>query len=73
MDDQHALIEYIGDENCFIIQDLNSIGGTFVNESRIQNAAVRLIEGDTIRFGYTGEQFQFSVQSQFSVFIFQID
>lgn len=67
MDEQHALIEYIDDENCYILQDLNSSSGTFVNDCRIQNAAVRLIEQDTIRFGSGGETFQFIVQSHFTV------
>ena len=67
VDEEHALIEYIDDENCYILQDLNSKSGTFVNDCRIQNAAVRLLEGDTVRFCLDGEQFQFIVQSHFTV------
>lgn len=49
---QHAVIEYNESEGCFVVQDLNSAHGTYVNECRVQNAAVRLAPGDVIRFGY---------------------
>ena len=49
---QHAVIEYNESEGCFVVQDLNSAHGTYVNECRVQNAAVRLASGDVIRFGY---------------------
>lgn len=49
---QHAVIEYDETEGCFVVQDLNSAHGTYVNECRVQNAAVRLASGDIIRFGY---------------------
>ena len=49
---QHAVIEYDETEGCFVVQDLNSVHGTYVNECRVQNAAVRLASGDIIRFGY---------------------
>lgn len=49
---QHAVIEYDESEGCFVVQDLNSAHGTYVNECRVQNAAVRLASGDVIRFGY---------------------
>ncbi|RNA12863.1 forkhead-associated domain-containing 1-like [Brachionus plicatilis] len=65
IDIQHALIEFIEDENCYFLQDLNTSGGTFVNDCRIQNATVRLVEQDTIKFGLNGNPFQFIVQSQF--------
>ena len=52
MERQHAVIEYDETEGCFVVQDLNSAHGTYVNECRVQNAAVRLAPGDTIRFGY---------------------
>ena len=67
MNQQHALIEYIDDENCFILQDLNSNTGTYINDCRIQNGAVRLVEQDTVRFGSNSQSFQFIVQSQFTV------
>lgn len=49
---QHAVIEYDESESCFVVQDLNSAHGTYVNECRVQNAAVKLAPGDVIRFGY---------------------
>lgn len=52
------------DENCFVIQDLNTTNGTYVNDCRIQNAAVRLAEQDIIRFGHNTMQLQFIVQQQ---------
>lgn len=52
MERQHAVIEYDETEGCFVVQDLNSAHGTYVNECRVQNAAVRLASGDIIRFGY---------------------
>ncbi|CAF0756552.1 unnamed protein product [Brachionus calyciflorus] len=65
IDVQHALIEYIEDENCYLLQDLNSSSGTYVNDCRVQNATVRLVEQDTVKFGFNGIPFQFLVQSQF--------
>ena len=52
MERQHAVIEYNESDGCFVVQDLNSAHGTYVNECRVQNAAVRLAPGDVIRFGY---------------------
>lgn len=60
---QHAVIEYDETEGCFVVQDLNSAHGTYVNECRVQNAAVRLASGDIIRFGYENTGFEFLVDS----------
>ncbi|KAL9970156.1 hypothetical protein ACROYT_G022484 [Oculina patagonica] len=60
---QHAVIEYNESEGCFVVQDLNSAHGTYVNECRVQNAAVRLASGDVIRFGYGNTGFEFLVDS----------
>lgn len=49
---QHALIDFDVSQGCFILQDLNSANGTYVNEHRVQNSAVRLAPGDIIRFGF---------------------
>ena len=71
VDAQHAVIEYFEDESCYVIQDLNSTNGTFINDCRVQNAAVRLAENDVIRFGYCGIRFNFLVNnSQFVVCLF---
>ena len=43
MERQHAVIEYNEAEGCFVVQDLNSAHGTYVNDCRVQNAAVRLL------------------------------
>ncbi|XP_064424007.1 forkhead-associated domain-containing protein 1 [Latimeria chalumnae] len=61
IEDQHAVIEFSDTENCFVLQDLNSLHGSFVNECRIQNAAVRLAAGDVLRFGYGGETYELVV------------
>ncbi|XP_073251368.1 uncharacterized protein [Porites lutea] len=39
---QHAVIEYNEVEGCFVVQDLNSAHGTYINDCRVLNAAVRL-------------------------------
>lgn len=57
-------MEYVEDDNSFLLHDLNTVNGTYVNECRIQNAAVRLSENDTIRFGFNGTPFQLVYQAQ---------
>ena len=52
MEQQHAVIAYNEAEGCFVVQDLNSAHGTYANDCRVQNAAVRLASGDVIRFGF---------------------
>ena len=49
----HAIISYDEDLKTFVISDLNTAHGTYVNERRVQNAAVRLSDGDVIRFGFS--------------------
>ena len=44
-----------------MLQDLNSAQGTYINDTRIQNAAVRLAPFDQIRFGYGGTIYQFEL------------
>ena len=51
VDLQHAVVEYSENEDCYVLQDLNTTKGTYVNDCRVQNAAVRLAPGDLIRFG----------------------
>ena len=63
VDPQHALIEFSEQEDCFVLQDLNSAQGTYVNDCRVQNAAVRLAPGDCIRFGYGGEPYELQVDN----------
>ena len=61
------MVEYSEPEDCFVIQDLNTAQGTYVNEVRVQNAAVRLAPGDQIRFGYNGQPFELQVDNQTQV------
>ena len=58
VDYQHAVIEYSETEECYVLQDLNTAQGTYVNECRVQNAAVRLAPGDIMRFGYGGSPYE---------------
>ncbi|XP_059807859.1 forkhead-associated domain-containing protein 1 isoform X3 [Hypanus sabinus] len=67
IEDRHALIELSDTENCFVLQDLNSVNGTFVNDCRIQNAAVRLAPGDVLRFGFGGDSYEMAVETVPSV------
>lgn len=59
---QHAIIEYSEEEGCFVLQDLNTAHGTYVNDCRVQNAAVRLAPGDIIRLGYAGVPHELEVE-----------
>ena len=62
MEPQHALVEYSESESCYVLQDLNSAHGTYVNDCRVQNATVRLAPGDIIRFGYAGVPHELEVE-----------
>ncbi|XP_048873166.1 forkhead-associated domain-containing protein 1 isoform X2 [Brienomyrus brachyistius] len=63
VEDQHAVIELNEQERCFVLRDLNSAHGTYVNNCHIHNAAVRLSPGDEMHFGYGGPAFQLCVDS----------
>ncbi|XP_026871804.2 forkhead-associated domain-containing protein 1 [Electrophorus electricus] len=58
VDEHHATIEWNEAENCYVLNDLNSVHGTYVNDCRIHNAAVRLTQGDELHFGYGGSAYQ---------------
>ncbi|CAF0944733.1 unnamed protein product [Adineta ricciae] len=62
VDNQHALLEYDDEQRCFIVKDLNSSTGTYVHDCRVQNAAVRLVNGDIIRFGCNGLPLEFRME-----------
>jgi pSer/pThr/pTyr-binding forkhead associated (FHA) protein len=64
VDGQHALMEYDDEQRCFILKDLNSSTGTYVHDCRVQNAAVRLADGDFIRFGFNGLPLEFRIEQQ---------
>ncbi len=63
MEVQHAVVEYSDQEQCFVLQDLNTPQGTFVNDCRVQNAAVRLAPGDLIRFGADTASYELQVEN----------
>ncbi|KAJ8320668.1 hypothetical protein KUTeg_002255 [Tegillarca granosa] len=63
VDQQHAVVEYSEQENCFVIQDLNTSQGTYVNDVRVQNATVRLAPCDIIRFGYAGMPYELLIDN----------
>jgi pSer/pThr/pTyr-binding forkhead associated (FHA) protein len=64
------LIEYDNEQRYFILKDLNSSTGTYVHECRVQNAAVRLADGDFLRFGFHGLPLEFRVEPQQEVVLF---
>uniref|UniRef100_U3IP35 Forkhead associated phosphopeptide binding domain 1 n=1 Tax=Anas platyrhynchos platyrhynchos TaxID=8840 RepID=U3IP35_ANAPP len=61
VEDHHAALEFAGWENGFVLQDLNSPQGTFVNGCQVQNAAVRVSPGDILHFGAQGASFELVV------------
>ncbi|XP_041726284.2 forkhead-associated domain-containing protein 1 isoform X2 [Coregonus clupeaformis] len=63
VEEHHAIIEWSKSEPCFVLSDLNSAHGTYVNDCRIHNAAVRLTPGDELHFGYGGSTYQLAVES----------
>ncbi|KAM6108898.1 forkhead-associated domain-containing protein 1 [Pterocles gutturalis] len=56
--EHHAVLEFTASDNGFVLQDCNSPHGTFVNGCQVQNAAVKVIPGDVLRFGRGGAAFQ---------------
>ncbi|NXL94478.1 FHAD1 protein, partial [Alectura lathami] len=61
VEEHHAALEFSGWDSGFILQDLNSLQGTFVNGCQVQNAAVRVGPGDVLRFGAHGASFKLVV------------
>ncbi|XP_065594220.1 forkhead-associated domain-containing protein 1 [Cyrtonyx montezumae] len=60
-EEHHAALEFSGWESGFVLQDLNSLQGTFVNGCQVQNAAVHVGPGDILRFGAQGAPFKLVV------------
>ncbi|NXY62917.1 FHAD1 protein, partial [Callaeas wilsoni] len=58
---RHAALEFSASDNSFVLQDLNSPQGTFVNSCQVQNAAVRVRPGDILSFGTQGASFELVV------------
>ncbi|XP_078725618.1 forkhead-associated domain-containing protein 1 isoform X2 [Lampetra fluviatilis] len=63
-EDRHALLRFSTADGCFVLQDLNSANGTYVNGCRVQNATVRLAPGDTIRFGGSPHSYSLEVPAE---------
>ncbi|OXB77301.1 UNVERIFIED_CONTAM: hypothetical protein H355_002293 [Colinus virginianus] len=66
-EEHHAALEFSGWESGFVVQDLNSLQGTFVNGCQVQNAAVHVGPGDILRFGAQGEPFELVVDGGLQV------
>jgi serine protease Do len=59
---QHAkIVRDTVDPTQFMIVDLNSRNGTFLNKQRIVGGA-RIVPGDTVQFGAGGPEFQFDLE-----------
>ncbi|XP_014774847.1 forkhead-associated domain-containing protein 1 [Octopus bimaculoides] len=58
IDTQHAMVEFNMNEGLYILTDLNSLHGTFVNEVKVQNSSVRLHQNDIIQFGANGHPYE---------------
>lgn len=59
---QHAKISRDpNDANSFLVTDLNSTNGTFLNKQRL-NGTMKLQPGDMVQFGPGGPEFQFDVE-----------
>ncbi|KAM7139393.1 forkhead-associated domain-containing protein 1 [Macrochelys suwanniensis] len=63
IEDHHAVIEFSDSENSFVLQDFNSLHGTFVNDCHIQNAAVKVGAGDILRFGSGGTSYELGIEN----------
>ncbi|XP_068771711.1 forkhead-associated domain-containing protein 1 isoform X3 [Struthio camelus] len=61
VEERHAALACAGPAGGFVLQDFNSAHGTFVNDCRVQNAAVSVSPGDTLRFGSGGASYQLAV------------
>ncbi|XP_065102904.1 forkhead-associated domain-containing protein 1 isoform X2 [Paramisgurnus dabryanus] len=71
VDEYHAIIDWCEVNSCYLISDLNSAHGTYVNDCRIHNATVRLSPGDKLHFGYGGSTYEFTIDREEQV-IFMI-
>nr|CAI21062.1 novel protein [Danio rerio] len=67
VDEYHATIDWCEADSCYVIRDLNSAHGTYVNDCRIHNATVRLSPGDQLHFGYGGSTYELSIDNEKSV------
>ena len=61
----HALIEKNHVRNCYILMDLNTTYGTYVNDIKLQNQAIKLLPGDIIRFGHDESTYEFGILNEY--------
>ncbi|NXV19200.1 FHAD1 protein, partial [Cepphus grylle] len=59
--DHHAALQFAPSDNSCVLQDFNSLHGTFVNSCQVRNAAVTVSPGDILRFGAGGASFHLVV------------
>ncbi|XP_048066393.1 forkhead-associated domain-containing protein 1 [Megalobrama amblycephala] len=64
VDECHATIDWCEADSCYVICDLNSAHGTYVNDCRIHNVTVRLSAGDQLHFGYGGPTYELSIDRE---------
>uniref|UniRef100_A0A672NH16 Forkhead-associated (FHA) phosphopeptide binding domain 1 n=1 Tax=Sinocyclocheilus grahami TaxID=75366 RepID=A0A672NH16_SINGR len=64
VDERHATIDWCEADGCYVIHDLNSAHGTYVNDCRIHNATVLLSSGDLLHFGYGGSTYELCIDSK---------
>jgi pSer/pThr/pTyr-binding forkhead associated (FHA) protein len=57
---KHAVIKFVAKDNerIFILTDLDSANGTFLNDSQEQIAREELVDNDTVTFGQTKMKFK---------------
>lgn len=58
LEDHHAALEFSDAEHSFVLRDFNTSSGSFVNDCQIQNVAVKVGQGDLLRFGSGGPIFE---------------
>ncbi|XP_058017198.1 forkhead-associated domain-containing protein 1 isoform X2 [Ahaetulla prasina] len=58
LEDHHAALEFSDAEHSFVLRDFNTGSGSFVNDCQIQNVAVKVGQGDLLRFGSAGPTFE---------------
>lgn len=65
VDNKHATIEYDDAIGCFVLQDLGTVFGTYINGCQIRNSMVHLRDGDVIKIGFgpTAVQYEFNSDS----------
>ena len=63
-DPYHAIIEKKHVQNCYVLTDLNTTYGTYVNEHCLHNDTIRLMPGDVIQFGQDAATYEFGITNE---------